>query len=182
MIKIINNLTILFLFIFLIIHILNKFILHPIPILFNIIIYRIISRIIISYWYFSYLYSILFILIILRGILMVILYFTRLISNEKNKINFNTFSILIFTLNSLIFLYLSNFNNLLFYSYTKYIRNRNTSLKFINNDLFQNIYNIYWYPYNNLTILSILFLLIRLFTIIKLCQIKSSRIRKLSYE
>lgn len=152
---------------------------HPIIPIILIILYRIIISFYISLWKINFIYSIIMFIIIIRGLLIIFLYFSRLISNEQIILNPNKLLILTFLLNFLTF-----FTNL-YYS-KNYLFNllnlskENTPLILINEKIFSNILNLYIYPFNNITIICILFLLIRLFTIIKISSIKSKPLRKIS--
>lgn len=152
---------------------------HPIIPIILIILYRIIISFYISLWKINFIYSIIIFIIIIRGLLIIFLYFSRLISNEQITLNPNKLLILIFLLSFLTFFinfhysknYLFNLLNL---------SKENTPLIQINEKIFSNILSLYIYPFNNITIICILFLLIRLFTIIKISSIKSKPLRKIS--
>lgn len=152
---------------------------HPIIPIILIILYRIVISFYISLWKINFIYSIIIFIIIIRGLLIIFLYFSRLISNEQITLNPNKLLILTFLLSLLTFFinlyysknYLFNLLNL---------SKENAPLIYINEKIFSNILNLYIYPFNNITIICILFLLIRLFTIIKISSIKSKPIRKIS--
>lgn len=149
--------------------------LHPIYILILIIIYRGIICCLISSWSYNFIYSIILFLIIIRGILIIFLYFSRLISNDQTKFTFNIPLILRFFSNIFILLFIIKFFNYPFSSFNE------TLISFLlNNNLFNNIIYIFSYPYSNITIICILYLLLTLFTIIKICSIKTSTLRKLN--
>jgi len=150
--------------------------LHPIFIIILLVLYRLITCLIISKWAQNLIYSIILFLIIIRGLLIIFLYFARLISNEQNIFNFKPIIIISFTLNLMFisYYYLINLNE-----YTKYTYIENIQINYLNTNLFQNITYIYSYPFNNLTLICILYLLITLFIIIKICSIKNSSLRKL---
>jgi len=159
---------------FLIINIIH---IHPIIIIIILLIYSFIICLNISIWKSNYLYSIILFLIIIRGILIIFLYFSRLISNEQNILKFNKFLFISFNLNLLILCIL--INNL----HTYIFKFNFIEIKIIpklNKILFQNILNLYEYPTNNLTIRSIIYLLVSLFTIIKICSLKSISLRKIN--
>lgn len=151
--------------------------LHPIIILILIIIYRRIICFLISTWSNNFIYSIILFLIIVRGILIIFLYFSRLISNYQTKFIFNTPLIIRFFLNIIILLFLLlNY----YFKFPPY-KFQETSISFLlNNNLFNNILYIFYYPYRNITIICILYLLLSLFTIIKICSIKITALRKLN--
>lgn len=151
--------------------------LHPITLIIFLLLYTSIVCLIISIWKDNFIFSIIIFLIIIRGILIIFLYFSSLISNEQFKFSINFFSLRRIIFNIIILLYLSPlFISNLSSSYPMDIK----PLYNINQSLFNNITKIYLYPYNNLTIICILFLLISLFLIIKICSIKSSSLRKIS--
>nr|YP_009735111.1 NADH dehydrogenase subunit 6 [Acropyga fuhrmanni]QBG38605.1 NADH dehydrogenase subunit 6 [Acropyga fuhrmanni] len=169
---IIFNLLILLIFI-------NMINLNPIMILINLITFSFLIALKISLWKSNFLYSIILFLIMISGLLIIFLYFSSLISNVKIDFKFNKLLFLNFLLNYMIFLALNNYLNLM-----------NLKLKKINfleiypilkfNEMSnQNILNFYTYPISNFTITSILFLLISLFMIIKICSSKSHTLRKI---
>lgn len=149
---------------------------HPTLIIILILIYRISISILISIWSYTFIYSIILFLIIVRGLLIIFLYFSCLISNEKNnispKILLNSFFII-----TLIIIIIIPFNN--HFKFMLNLNIENTTLININLNIFHNILKIYLYPFNNFTFLSILYLLIALFSIIKICSIKHSSLRKI---
>lgn len=149
---------------------------HPIYLLILIIIYRRIICLTISVWSYNFIYSIILFLIIIRGILIIFLYFSRLISNDQTKFSMNIPLILRFIfLNSIIFLLIIKYFNYPIYNFNEIL------ISFqINNNTFNNIIHIFSYPFRNITIICILYLLLTLFTIVKICSIKSSTLRKLN--
>lgn len=169
MIKIIRfTFFILWLLIFLIIFIIINKIFHPIIIIILIIIFNLFRCLNISIWKLNFIYSIIIFLIIIRGLLIIFIYFSRLISNEQIKINFNFKSLWLLILNILIPLnIILTYNQFIFNQFNFIIFDSNP-IKSIFINKFINVINIYFYPLNNLTILTILFLLISFFTIIKI--------------
>jgi len=151
--------------------------LHPLLIVILLVLYNIIVCLLISKWTQNFIYSIILFLIIIRGLLIIFLYFSRLISNEQIKFNLRPLITVNFILNLIFiaFLYKINFN----YYYPTHTTIENIQLNYLNINLFQNIVYIYSYPFNNLTLICILFLLITLLIIIKICSIKNSSLRKL---
>lgn len=149
---------------------------HPIFIIINLIIYRLLICIIISTWTYNFIYSIIIFLIIIRGLLIIFLYFSRLISNEKNRIKNNKliWTNIIINLTLIIYIILNTKTFPAFYS------QENQPILLINNPTFSNIFKIYNHPFNNLTLICIIFLLTSLIIIIKICSIKSSPLRKIS--
>lgn len=160
----------LWIFILIIILFLILFKIHPIIIIFSIIIFNIILCTYISIKKSNYLYSLLIFLIIIRGLLIIFIYFSRLISNEQSSIKLLnlTKSTIIILINLIIFFYLINFYfiNLKFINSYNFNEINSIFNIFINKNI--NIINLYIYPLNNLTLLSIFFLLISFFRIIKI--------------
>lgn len=154
---------------------------HPIHFIILLIFYSIITCILMSIWKFTYIYSIIIFLIIIRGLLIIFIYFARLVSNEQSKIIWNILLLTNLSLNSIFFLWFINLppqSNLTFIPYSTI--DIIPILK-INIILFQNITKIYIYPYFNLTLIRIFYLLISLFLVIKITSIKSSSLRKIHY-
>nr|YP_010341285.1 NADH dehydrogenase subunit 6 [Stenamma expolitum]UNZ99545.1 NADH dehydrogenase subunit 6 [Stenamma expolitum] len=155
--------------------------LHPIYMTLFLIIYTLFISMILSMWTFNYMYSIILFLMMISGMLIIFLYFSSLISNEQDKTQQSTpYVLFLFSMNlmMIICLILSMFipcYPLLFF--LKFFNVENNmeilSLFFINSSLFSNIFNIYNYPYNNITLLCIFYLLITLFIIIKMCNINN---------
>lgn len=175
MIKLIYLKFFLIIIIFLIFYIILSNYIHPIYLLISIIIYRGIICFLISAWSYNFIYSIILFLIIIRGILIIFLYFSSLISNDQTKFSINISIILRLLLNSIIFLSIIKYFN-----YPNYNFNEILIIFQINNNIFNNIKYIFTYPFRNITIICILYLLLTLFTIIKICSIKSSTLRKLN--
>lgn len=180
--------TILYIFlIFILIFIIFLFIsnyIHPILMIILLITYTLTICLIMSMWSFNYMYSIITFLIIIRGILIIFLYFASLISNEQFKFNVNIYLLINFITNisTIIYLILNwtflapPYLNALSYNI---INNERLTVNNINYPPFNNIIIIYLHPYNNFTILCIIFLLFTLFTIIKICSSKSLTLRKI---
>lgn len=169
MIKIIKfTFFILWFLIFLIIFIIINKILHPIIIIILIIIFNLFRCLNISIWKLNFIYSIIIFLIIIRGLLIIFIYFSSLISNEQIKINFNFKSLWLLILNILIPLNIIITYNQFILNQFNFIIFDSNSIKNIFINKFINISNLYFYPLNNLTLLTILFLLIAFFTIIKI--------------
>lgn len=178
--SIFNIFIIFFILINLFILIINIILIHPIIIIIFILTYRSIICINISLWKSNYLYSIILFLIIIRGLLIIFLYFSSLISNEQTNFKLNKFIILSFIINFIIFLYLNFKLNLFYLLIKKYNFSESNYLIKLNEINFQNILHLYEYPLNNITIRSIFYLLISIFSIIKICSIKSISIRKIN--
>uniref|UniRef100_A0AAU7YTD7 NADH dehydrogenase subunit 6 n=1 Tax=Pheidole spathifera TaxID=615503 RepID=A0AAU7YTD7_9HYME len=149
--------------------------LHPIFILILIVIYSSIICFIMSSWSFNYIYSIMLFLIMISGMLIMFLYFTSLISNNQTKFITNIPLIFSFSLNIITI-----FSSLSYFNYPIYEYNELLPSMMLNSNMFNNISYIYSYPYSNITMICILYLLLTLFTIIKICSIKSTTLRKLN--
>lgn len=158
--------------------------LHPIILIFNLITLNILLCVIISLWKSNYIYSFLIFLIIIRGLLIIFIYFSRIVANEQTLFNWKSFlkPLLLSTLNLFIlifytFKYFIGIQNIHFYNF-----NESNPLNIIFNFKNLNILNIYIYPFNNLTIMSIIFLLLSFFRIIKINSSSHSyAIRKIFY-
>lgn len=151
---------------------------HPIFIIIIIIIYNTIICLNISIWKINFIYSIILFLILIRGLLIIFLYFSSLISNEQITLHWNKFLIISLILN-IIFIFIIFLINNLFSNNYIYITKESITLYKINNKIFENILNLYIYPFNNITIRRILYLLITLFIIVKLSNIKIKPLRKI---
>lgn len=170
--------------IFLIIFILIINLLNITHLIILIIIYRTIICLKLSIFSSNHIFSFFIFLTIISGLLIIFLYFSSLISNIKNVYNYTWISITSFNLN-IIFL-LSHKQNLLPPSITTnfkniYLLNPDSNLIInFNLPLFKNIIYIYKYPFNNFTLFNILFLLISILIIIKICAPYQYSLRKIS--
>jgi len=175
--SLINLITIIIL-LWLVLIISNK-IPHPIIIIFIIIFYSILTCLNISTWKINYIFSIITFLIIIRGLLVLFLYFSSLISNEKIPWNLRKISIL----NRLIYIRLLTYiflnKNIFIHNFINSYK-ENISLININEYPLSNINNLYIYPYSNYLILTVLFLLICLFIIIKISSKNLKPLRKIN--
>lgn len=155
------------------------YIIHPIYLIILLILYSIITCFLISLWRSNFIYSIILFLIIIRGILIIFLYFSSLISNEQNKITWRSFLLINLILNFILLIFL--YSNHYFYIYPYYPSLNLIPLNYSNLiPQFSNIIKIFIYPNNYITFISIFYLLIALFTIIKICSLKSSSLRKIN--
>ena len=153
--------------------------LHPIFLVIFLISYTLIICFLMSMWRTNYLYSIILFLIIIRGLLIIFLYFSRLISNEQNKIHWRPILLINLIINfiALILLRLNNWPQLTL----PHPLNSSPPLINLNSTPpFTNVTKIFLYPNNSITLISIFYLLIALFTIIKICSLKSSSLRKIN--
>nr|YP_009128564.1 NADH dehydrogenase subunit 6 [Formica selysi]AJP76862.1 NADH dehydrogenase subunit 6 [Formica selysi] len=160
--------------------IMNIMLIHPIIIIIFMLIYSSIICINMSLWKSNYLYSIMLFLIMISGLLIIFLYFSSLISNEQTNFKLNKFMLLSFIINFMIFLYLNFKSNLFYLLMKKYNFSEYNYLMKLNEMNFQNILYLYEYPLNNITISSMFYLLISLFSIIKICSMKSISMRKIN--
>nr|YP_009521630.1 NADH dehydrogenase subunit 6 [Anoplolepis gracilipes]AXP85351.1 NADH dehydrogenase subunit 6 [Anoplolepis gracilipes] len=155
---------------------------HPIWMIISILIFSMLICMNLSIWQSNYIYSIMLFLIMISGLLIIFLYFTSLISNDQNKLNnYNFYLLMLFILNWLLLISFMYFN----FPWSNLFKNKfnyNDSIMILkfNEMNFQNIINLYEYPYNNMTISSMFYLLISLFTIIKICSIKLFTMRKIN--
>jgi len=151
---------------------------HPVFTIIFILIYNITLCINIISTKINPLYPIIFLIIIIRGLLIIFLYFSRLVSNEKN-LNLLYKSIIITISFNIIYLISSIYRN-------------NPLIPFIYSDTNINIINlrynthisstslIYFSPFINITIICIIFLLICLISVIKTCVSKIKTLRKIN--
>nr|YP_010872924.1 NADH dehydrogenase subunit 6 [Pheidole fervida]WGV34118.1 NADH dehydrogenase subunit 6 [Pheidole fervida] len=150
--------------------------LHPIFMLLLIMLYSSIICLIMSIWSHNFMYSIMLFLIMISGMLIMFLYFSSLISNDQTKFIINFPLMLSFFFNIIILLFMTKY----FIIYPMYNFNEMYMSTILNDNLFNNIIHIFSYPYSNITMICILYLLLTLFTIIKICSTKSSTLRKLN--
>nr|AWN56163.1 NADH dehydrogenase subunit 6 [Cardiocondyla obscurior] len=149
---------------------------HPIHLIISLIFYALMICVTLSIQSYNFMFSIMFFMMMISGLLIIFLYFASLISNEQNKLIFSTPLIINKLMNMLITLIF--FLNL--FKYNFYYMFETNQMFLINSPLFLNIFNIFNYPFNNFTLLSMIYLLIVLFSIIKICSIKTSSFRKLN--
>nr|YP_010872846.1 NADH dehydrogenase subunit 6 [Pheidole fervens]WGV34040.1 NADH dehydrogenase subunit 6 [Pheidole fervens] len=148
---------------------------HPIFTLILIMIYSMIICIMMSHWSNNFLYSIMLFLIIISGMLIMFLYFSSLISNNPSKFKLNLPLLINFFFNIIIFLLMIKY----FFKYPTYNFNETFNILLLNNNLFNNIIHIFSHPHSNITMICILYLMLTLVTIIKICSMKSMTLRKL---
>nr|DAC76854.1 TPA_asm: NADH dehydrogenase subunit 6 [Pseudomyrmex veneficus] len=150
---------------------------HPMHLIMMLILYSIIISMNLSLLKKTYLYSIMLFLIMISGVLIIFLYFSSLISNEKVKLmNFkkSIYMSLMFLLSTLM---LFKFK---FYEQPIMKSTEVTNLIYIQNMSFNNLEMIYTYPFNSMSILCMTFLLLSMLSIIKIISFKSSSLRKIS--
>lgn len=151
---------------------------HPTHLILLLIIYSLIICINLSILKKTFLLSIIIFLIIISGVLIIFLYFSRLISNEKvNLIKIYKkliFIIIILTSSATLILIIK-----------KIIQPINTSIETntinqLQHDIFNNIKWIYIYPYNSITTISVILLILTILSIIKIISVKSVNLRKIN--
>nr|QGW36333.1 NADH dehydrogenase subunit 6 [Dolichoderus sibiricus] len=154
---------------------------HPMFIMIMIIMYSIIICLNISLWKINFIYSILLFLIMISGLLIMFLYFSSLISNEQMQLIYNKkFFYINFLINLIMFYILMFMNKSSFYNIMNFTSKESLSLYNLNEKWLSNIYSLYMYPFNNITMLSIIYLLISLFSIIKISSMNLKPLRKIN--
>nr|DAC76906.1 TPA_asm: NADH dehydrogenase subunit 6 [Pseudomyrmex elongatus] len=150
---------------------------HPTHLIVILIIYSIFISLNLSMLKKSFMYSIMLFLIMISGILIIFLYFSSLISNEKIYMLNHKKLMFMIMISVMIMLHTFKFN--------KHMQPMNNSNEFkslmtYQNNLFSNLEWIYLYPFNSLSILCMMFLLLSMFTIIKIISSKSHPLRKIN--
>lgn len=145
---------------------------HPTYLILILIIFRILVCLRITWSIINPILSIILFIIIISGVLIIFLYFSRLISNEQTKFKINLpiniFIIIIITL-------IINYNK------TNIINNEEEqTILSINEYILSNIKIIYEHPYVNMSIKCIIYLILSIFSIIKVCSFKNSSLRKIN--
>nr|YP_009735177.1 NADH dehydrogenase subunit 6 [Acropyga panamensis]QBG38670.1 NADH dehydrogenase subunit 6 [Acropyga panamensis] len=153
---------------------------NPIMIMINILAYSLMICIKISLWKSNFMYSIILFLIMISGLLIIFLYFSSLIANEKMNFKLNKLLFLNMILNLIIFYMLNSIYDFNLFKTKKFNFSEINLIYNINEMNYQNLLNLYEYPFNNMTIMSMLYLLISLFSIVKICSIKYLTLRKIS--
>lgn len=155
---------------------------HPLILISILLIILIISSFNLSKYFNDHWFSFIIFLIIIGGLIIIFIYFIRFINNIKTSINFlyikNLYLKISISLISILTLFNSSNLNLWIIKFNEInsIYN-NIDLKNLNN------LNYLFIPFKNLTtILSIIFLLICLTIIVKICLIKKLTLRKFNYE
>nr|WRY74215.1 NADH dehydrogenase subunit 6 [Diodontus sp. a EB-2023]WRY74218.1 NADH dehydrogenase subunit 6 [Diodontus sp. a EB-2023]WRY74221.1 NADH dehydrogenase subunit 6 [Diodontus sp. a EB-2023]WRY74223.1 NADH dehydrogenase subunit 6 [Diodontus sp. a EB-2023]WRY74225.1 NADH dehydrogenase subunit 6 [Diodontus sp. a EB-2023] len=148
---------------------LNNF-MHPLNLMINLIIYSISVSLLINYNNNNLIYPYILFLIMIGGMLVMFLYFSSLINNEKSKTSFISLLIYFFILLSFILILLIKLKFL----YLLFIKINN--LIYLNK--FTSIYNNYL---KNTTILLIYFLFYSMIMVISLCKNNSLSLRKFIY-
>nr|YP_009648519.1 NADH dehydrogenase subunit 6 [Camponotus concavus]QCE31805.1 NADH dehydrogenase subunit 6 [Camponotus concavus] len=169
------HISLIFLVLFLMMNISN----HPIMIMVTLLIYSSMICLNMSLWKSNYILSIFLFLMMISGLLIIFLYFSSLISNEQFKLKINYYIIPLTLINMIFSYYLMNLGPLNLFIH-KYKFHESYTIPYINKMNFNNILNLYEYPLNNLTILSMLYLLLSLFAIIKVCSLKYMSLRKIN--
>nr|DAC76919.1 TPA_asm: NADH dehydrogenase subunit 6 [Pseudomyrmex concolor] len=150
---------------------------HPIYLIINIVLYSILLSTKLSLMKKTYMYSIMLFLIMISGVLIIFLYFASLISNEK-MINLKWMKLMYSVMVSLV---ITLYTWSLYYSF--YPISECMEIKSINQiqqSMFNNLKLIYTYPFNSVSILCMMFLLISMLSIIKIISWKSAPLRKIN--
>lgn len=152
---------------------------HPLIIIIILIIILINSSWRLRIYFNDHWISFIIFLIIIGGIIIIFLYFTRFINNINLSINWNFYKNLIIKLFItllliFIFIYLIKINY--------WINNFNeiNNLNKINNNQFEKFIYIYIYPKNFITFLSIIYLFLSITIIVKICINKKITLRKIN--
>lgn len=145
---------------------------HPTYIILLLITFRLTVCLGISWSIIRPILSIILFIIIIRGVLIIFLYFSRLISNEQTKLKVK-WTLLIFIL---VMIIITINNNDLHITNNQEIQRINL----INEYPLSNIKIIYEYSYANLSIKCMIYLIISIFAIIKVCSSKNSSLRKVT--
>lgn len=172
----INNQRIIKIYLYTIITIIISIIItteiHPTYLILLLIVFRVLVCLRITWSIINPILSIILFIIIIRGVLIIFLYFSSLISNEQNKNKFK-FPIIIFVI--VIILTTIHYNKI------NIINNEEIlTILSINEHNLSNIKIIYEHPYVNISIKCIIYLIISIFTIIKICSFKNSALRKIN--
>nr|YP_009648545.1 NADH dehydrogenase subunit 6 [Ectomomyrmex javanus]QCE31832.1 NADH dehydrogenase subunit 6 [Ectomomyrmex javanus] len=169
MIKLIqSNFFILWLIMFMIIIFIMNQSIHPIMLMILMIFFNLLIFLNMSIWKINFIYSIMLFLIMISGLLIIFMYFSSLISNEQMKLTLKVKLFYLMNLNIMIpfmFLFLYNYiilNQLYFLNFDQ------MSFSSINLNKFFNLIFIYYFPYMNITLLSMFFLLLTFISIIKI--------------
>nr|YP_010276200.1 NADH dehydrogenase subunit 6 [Aphaenogaster japonica]UHY39322.1 NADH dehydrogenase subunit 6 [Aphaenogaster japonica] len=153
---------------------------NPVNLIIMLVIYTLSISMFMSLMTCKYIFSIILYLMMISGLLIIFLYFTSLINNEQNNWKNNYLLMTIFFMNMMTLWYLTSHSKKISMYPTILMTNPSLYITKINeNNNFQTITYIYSYPFNIITILSILFLLLTLFIIIKICLLKMKPLRKI---
>lgn len=156
---------------------------HPIIITIILIIYNIIIFFNLSIWKIRYMFSIILFIIIISGLLIIFIYFSSLISNDQIQFSLNLSSFFIITLLTISLILITHYQinyssppNILLQTLSDIL-----SIPKINDSILLSFLLIYSFPHSLLVALSIIYLLITLFIIIKICNITLNKsLRKIN--
>lgn len=153
---------------------------HPLILILILFLITITSSFNIRIFFNNHWFSFLVFLIIIGGIIIIFIYFIRFINNIKTSIKLNflkSYPIKIFLLIFITLIIFKNINRNLFV-----IRFNEINSIFTNFNLNSISYLtlIYLYPKNSSTLISIIYLLISLTIIVKICLIKKLTLRKIN--
>lgn len=142
---------------------------HPVHAITLTLLYRIILRVRIAAWKTNYIAPIIFSIIIIRGLIIIFIYFSRLVSNVKHNLK-KTPTLIILTINLIIILTTPTHYRPL----TQVPDLIHLNLK---NHTIDPIIAIYFPPLQPLTIIRITYLLITIMAIVKTCSPQAKSIR-----
>ena len=145
---------------------------HPLILILILVIYTIINLLLIFLLTRLSIYIYIIFISIVGGIIIIFLYFTRIINNYPSKIKINESFIVIFIFIIIGILVINSFSS----DHIEFYLNN----KFNFNNIL--IYKIYLYPLRIITVLTIFNLLYCLILTIKICSSKYLPLRKINYE
>nr|DAC76763.1 TPA_asm: NADH dehydrogenase subunit 6 [Pseudomyrmex feralis] len=149
---------------------------HPAHLIMILIVYSMLISMNLSMLKKNFMYSIMMFLIMISGVLIIFLYFSSLISNEKVK-SMKMQKLMYMNLILMLSAYMMwKFN---FFKQPIMKCEEVSSINQIQTSSFNNLEMIYLYPFNSMSIISMMFLLISMLTIIKIISLKSSPLRKI---
>nr|DAC76841.1 TPA_asm: NADH dehydrogenase subunit 6 [Pseudomyrmex peperi] len=150
---------------------------HPTHLIMMLIFYSIIISMNLSLLKKTFLYSMMLFLIMISGVLIIFLYFSSLISNEKIKMMTLKKSTYISMMMVLSMYILWKFK---FYEQPLMKCSEVVHINYIQNTMFNNLEMLYTYPFNSMSILCMMFLLMSMLSVIKAISMKSAPLRKIS--
>lgn len=154
---------------------------HPLIIISILIILLILASLNLRLYFNNHWFSFLIFIIIVGGIIVIFLYFISFINNIKTSIKWFFLKFIPLKILSIITLFFITYNLI---NNLNWIINFNEIITFYKNINFNilNLTYIFIYPKNFTTLLCILYLLLALTIIVKICLIKKLTLRKFNYE
>lgn len=176
------NIFIIWFLIFILILLLSSNLFHPVFMIILLILFNLLTCLNLSFWKQNFIFSLILFLIIIRGLLILFIYFSRLISNEQINLFFNLKFFIFIFLNISSSFYFIFLNKIFLFSQFYHLNLEINNLNFFNFNTFSNLIYLYIYPFRNITLLRIFFILWSFLTIIKI-NISSHyfSIRKIKY-